>query len=393
VARRLVLLACMFPLAGCVIATEPRIQLGGSAFHLSLSNGAVNVLVLLLLAIILVLAVLLIRRRHAAATAQRFAGWLAALPAANDPDLADLQTYSNVHWANTPTDDLAALRAAIETDAQMSAADKIKRAATLGQFHYQWKNRSSAGENGLTQILAAIRQNGSGVFLSIFALAVFITLAVGMASSSFFSSLAQVDQARGLITFLVAISAVAVILLTAVNIFWTDNLDFNVRFVAAKDLVTIVTGILGTILGFYFGSFNGERLLTLAVDSPASYSSITPGADVDVRANGKGGTPPYYFDILVIDANGAPVSRPVENKQSQGAIAEKIKAPDKPTGKHSVVVLLRDAKGLQTRESVDVLVKSPESPPPAPPNNGAQKDAAPQPLPVVPANPNQATKP
>ncbi len=41
----------------------------------------------------------------------------------------------------------------------------------------------------------------------------------------------------------------------ALGIFWLqDNDAVKVRFDAAKDLLTIVIGVLGTIMGFYFGS-------------------------------------------------------------------------------------------------------------------------------------------
>jgi hypothetical protein len=384
VTRGLVLLACMFTLTACAASTEPRIQLGSSEFHLSLSVGAVNFLFWLLLAIIFYLAVRLIQKRNAVISAQRFATWLAAVPSASDPDLPELQKYSrDANWASLPNDDFATLRDTIEKDTAITAADKIRRAAMLGRFFSQW--RSSGQENGqaLTQILGAIRENGSGIFLSLFALAVFITLAVGMANSSFFSSLAQVDQARGLITFLVAIAAVSVILLTAVNIFWSNSNvpEFNAKFTAAKDLVTIVTGILGTILGFYFGSFNGERLFTLTVDLPVAYSQVTAGAEFEVRASVKGGATPYHFDILIVDASGMPVSRPFDNKQTDGPISEKITVPADKAGKHSIVLLLRDAKGLQARGSVDVLVK--------PPENQNKTDGAQAPAQQKPASPPQ----
>jgi hypothetical protein len=46
-------------------------------------------------------------------------------------------------------------------------------------------------------------------------------------------------------------------LLIAITTFWMPKDDVQVRFEKAKDLLTIVIGVLGTILGFYFGSLAG----------------------------------------------------------------------------------------------------------------------------------------
>jgi hypothetical protein len=192
-----------------------------------------------------------------------------------------------------------------------------------------------------------------------------------MSNSSFFSSLAQVDQARGLITFLVAICAVAVILLTAINIFWGNDAKFDDRFKAAKDLVTLVVGVLGTILGFYFGSASSDHLLQLSFDKPASYSSVIASSKIPVAATAKNGVAPFNFDLLVLDEKGEPASKDAENKQSDKAfISQEIKAPDKP-GKYTIVLLLRDTKGQQTKTTVDIVVTA--------------AAAAPQAAPAVPA--------
>jgi hypothetical protein len=73
-------------------------------------------------------------------------------------------------------------------------------------------------------------------------------------NQTFYKSLAITEQARGLITFLFVLSTSAVILLVAIAIFWVEQEnDLKDRFAYAKDLLTIVIGIIGTIMGFYFG--------------------------------------------------------------------------------------------------------------------------------------------
>jgi hypothetical protein len=252
VARTLVLVGAAAFLASCAWSPDLKIE-GLFGFKFPLAAPFMEFLVAVLLGAVIVLSVLLIRRprRQSAGGIEPFPYWLANRDGAADPDLKDLQNYShNMNWR---TNDINQLRNSIEDDGVISPTDKVRRAMSLGRWFGQWQNQPSAGPNALSQFLRDIRENGTTIFLSLFALAVFIALAVGLSNSSFFTSLAQVDQARGLITFLVAICAVAVILLTAINIFWTVGADFKDRFSAAKDLVTIVMGVLGTILGFYFG--------------------------------------------------------------------------------------------------------------------------------------------
>jgi hypothetical protein len=343
-------------LTGCASGPDHNLQLHALGIELAANERAVSFLIVAIL--LIVIAVLFFRRHRSvrAAHGQSFPDWLAGLPGAAT-DLQDLKTYASaVHWTSN---DLNTLRATIENDGAISQADKVRRASALGTYYDRWQNQPAhQGGRLLAQLLHDVFENGIGIFLSLFALAVFITLAIGLSNSSFFSSLAQVDQARGLITFLVAVCAVAVILLTAINIFWGGDAQFSERFTAAKDLVTLVVGVLGTILGFYFGTLTTDRLLQLSFDSPASYSVVASGSDINVRATARNGASPYNFDLLVVDAEGKPVSKSVDNKQSDNSsIREDIKAPTAP-GKYSIILLLRDAKGLQTKASLDFIVKA-----------------------------------
>lgn len=77
---------------------------------------------------------------------------------------------------------------------------------------------------------------------------------------AFLTTLATEGNARGLITFLFAIATIAVILVTIIATFWVSADEVEKRGAMAKEILTILIGIMGTILGFYFGS---------QVDAPA----------------------------------------------------------------------------------------------------------------------------
>jgi hypothetical protein len=62
------------------------------------------------------------------------------------------------------------------------------------------------------------------------------------------------NEARGLITTLFAIMTVTLALILILSVLFSSSPDYEKRFVLGKEVLTIFIGILGTIVGFYFGS-------------------------------------------------------------------------------------------------------------------------------------------
>ena len=60
------------------------------------------------------------------------------------------------------------------------------------------------------------------------------------------------DTARIFITFLVAVGTIAIALLAVLTAMIIR--EYKERFALAKEVLTVLVGILGTIVGFYFGS-------------------------------------------------------------------------------------------------------------------------------------------
>jgi hypothetical protein len=87
--------------------------------------------------------------------------------------------------------------------------------------------------------------------------------------------LSDASRARGLITFLFAFITIAVIFVVVIAVLWMDkDQDVDSRFSKAKDIITILVGILGTIIGFYFG--NTRSAPTSVVEPPPSVQSPSP---------------------------------------------------------------------------------------------------------------------
>lgn len=72
---------------------------------------------------------------------------------------------------------------------------------------------------------------------------------------AFLELIAEKNVARGLITFLIAISTVGIAFILAVTTMVAPRTDDDAdRFDRGKQVLTMLIGVLGTIVGFYFGS-------------------------------------------------------------------------------------------------------------------------------------------
>lgn len=124
------------------------------------------------------------------------------------------------------------------------------------------------------------------------ALLVAILYFLDKSNGSFLHLLEDTAVARGLITFLVAIITLCIALLIAVWVVasFAGPDDLKLRFSYLKDVLATLVGILGTILGFYFGSADK------AIQQPLAVSDIQIRQG-QVVAHVTGGTLPYRYSI------------------------------------------------------------------------------------------------
>lgn len=183
-----------------------------------------------------------------------FAPWLHGLTS-DEPDLKILRDFATSKGADWPywSNDRADYEKVIDSDAADDATKKARRDALAGYFklwqHEQKNPAPSAGTSWLPGV------NAGKIGLALFGLAFAYFLYVFLTRKGFLDSLALIDHARGLITFFVVLATTGVIVLVALGIFWVENADdAKKRFESAKELLSIVIGVLGTILGFYFGT-------------------------------------------------------------------------------------------------------------------------------------------
>lgn len=154
-----------------------------------------------------------------------------------------------------------------------------------------------------------------------------IIYALYHAGGGFLASLQNLEIARGLITFLVVFTTVMIAIILVLYIATTTlkGQDVKDRFGFGKEILTALIGILGTILGFYFGqSTNTSSALQVA---PAYVSNANPsrGDSVVLYSFVSGGKPPYTYSISF---KPDIIPSVPEKPSTQGVIQEEIRIPD-----------------------------------------------------------------
>jgi hypothetical protein len=212
-------------------------------------------------------------------------------------------------------------------------------------------------------------ENFGPILLAIFGAIVALILVVGIFSRqySFIELIAKADQARGLITFLFSFTTIAIFILIAITTFWMKSTEVEARFNKAKDLLTLMIGIFGTILGFYYGSLantpsasiGGELSLTnFGVPSVA----VAPGDKTTIGATVTGGKLPLKYDVLFSDPTGNADLTSLDVKDQQikdNKVAQLVTIPSgmKAPSLLNYVLVVRDAIGNQTEAAGALMVQ------------------------------------
>jgi hypothetical protein len=268
-----------------------------------------------------------------------FAFWLKNW---NSSEIADLQSLKDFAQTNSPiwpygSNDIREYVEAVNSTAPDAA--KIGLITTLAQAFADWKSqqRSEKAIGFFARMATGISSHLGSYLLGLFGILITAIIVYGIFYANFLSVMAQPDQARGLITFLFSISTIAIFLLIAVATFWIDKTQVDERFNKAKDLLTLMIGIFGTILGFYYGSLTKDlsednasaRSMLLANLSTPSIM-VAPGDKTTISATFVGAAPPIKYDLYVVDPTAAVNTEAlnIRKKISEGlSISESVTIP------------------------------------------------------------------
>jgi hypothetical protein len=295
-----------------------------------------------------------------------FAQWLRD-QSNGDLTLQELQNFASAHAATWPwwSDTRADYEALVQTVQDDTVRERLLRA--LATYYARWANTAQGTQTFpmRQRLLSFVQDNLANIFLAMFFLVLFLALIAGIFNARFLTLIAGVEQARGLITFLFAFSAILIIALVAVAIFWMEASEIDNRFNRAKDLLTIIIGILGTILGFYYGSLAGGESRLQIANVELSSPIARAGDTVQLSAALVGGTAPYSYEIQFVDRTGVAQTSALtikSKKSDSGSIVESVQIPAVSKATAIIFTLVAsDAKGAQARTSGAIVVE-PKSP-------------------------------
>ena len=195
-----------------------------------------------------------------------------------------------------------------------------------------------ATSGGKSTLLTVIQY----ALFSILGIAFLVLMATALTgSNTVLSKIRDNETARGLITFLIAVTTVAIAVILVLASIISSGPNLKERFEQGREIFTTLIGILGTIVGFYFGSSQTPQTQpgptptptpTPAAQTRTNYSTPTlvsnpqpaRGETINISSYVNTGTPPYTYSIA-FEPNVIP---PVRDATSQdGFIRQDVPIP------------------------------------------------------------------
>lgn len=187
---------------------------------------------------------------------------------------------------------------------------------------------------------------------------VFVAIAAavwfGLHSSDMFDKLKDSGYARGVITYCITIATIGLAFILALQAMFVKP-ETEEKFKGAREILTVLMGVLGTIVGFYFGSTAEQgkalRIVQLAATQAEGREHVT--------AYVEGGAIPYNYTVTTTLADNT--TKPITGQSVTGLISEDAAVGAKPATAVRLEVV--DAKNGMTVKSADTTVgPAPASP-------------------------------
>jgi hypothetical protein len=182
-----------------------------------------------------------------------------------------------------------------------------------------------------------------------------IAAAVGGVDAGVLRDMSRPEYARGLITFLFAVVTIGSALLLIVSGLIGPGDDVSERkFQRGKEVLSLLLGVFGTIVGYYFGSSHTGGTPALRVSAIETLPSLTAaGTVITARALVAGGSPPYRYVITLDGGMGKEPQHVSEN----GVISERVTLGNSsPNKTHSIHLTVEDAIGQKTEAATTIEV-------------------------------------
>ena len=186
-----------------------------------------------------------------------------------------------------------------------------------------------------------------------------ILIAIGVDAPAL-SRLSDPAYARGLITWLIVLTAIGLAFILVYQAF-NNSGQSEEGFRRGREVFAGLMGIVGTIVGFYFGSAE-KGLATLSVADP-----IQDGTSITTFVSG--GTAPYRFTLESADKTLVKDPGKVRTAET-GWI--RFDLATQPSGVTSVTITLTDSKELKATKKFDVKPSDVQASKPPPATTGAK---------------------
>jgi len=247
----------------------------------------------------------------------------------------------------------------LESRIDNSRADDVSKKelkALAGELWDQFQHDSCLQDSNSAGRVKSFFSRDTGLFF----IAIFLIALMSLAffgKNNFINRLADIQSARGLITFLFALGTIGMALIITISVFTSDRTpeESKERFYRAKEILTILIGILGTIVGFYFGtpadSQNSIEQLNL---SPLVISTdqIVAAQEFTIVTLAKGGTPPYTYTLIVKKGDQEIANE--KAKHVKGGLM--VDTLNLEKGAYTINLGLEDSKGQTAKLAKDITV-------------------------------------
>ncbi len=156
-------------------------------------------------------------------------------------------------------------------------------------------------------LIQRFNENPPAFIFTIMGSAVFLTILIVLTKylKELLELLSQASQARALITFLMAFVTVSVAIILIMYAALSESDQAKERFIMGKEIFTALLGILGTIVGFYFGATKdagpppqpGQTPPAAVATIKLSSDQLTKTQPITLEGKITAGTAPYTYAI------------------------------------------------------------------------------------------------
>jgi hypothetical protein len=172
-------------------------------------------------------------------------------------------------------------------------------------------------------------------------------------------NMSKTDYARGLITYLFAVVTIGTAVVLVVSALTSGADDrHKEQFQRGKEVLSLLLGVFGTIVGFYFGAevAKGAEESLRIIPIHLSSDTVAPNTKFKLTTVVAGGQPPFQFGVGLGQA-------PEEINQSVGEggwIETEITAPSLTDNKEKTIRLelrVSDTHGHMGQQSTKITIK------------------------------------